>query len=94
MWWRDAVVYQIHPRSFQDSNGDGVGDLPGILSRLDHIDDSPRGTVVLERGGHLVAVNLGDASAPFKRRGELALETRGVTAPIRTRYPPTLRGSP
>jgi hypothetical protein len=38
--------------------------------------DSPPGTVVLERGGHLVAVNLGDASAPFKRRGELALETR------------------
>lgn len=36
-WWKSAVVYQIYPRSFQDSNGDGIGDLPGVLGRIDHI---------------------------------------------------------
>ncbi|AWD20646.1 alpha-amylase family glycosyl hydrolase [Fuscovulum blasticum] len=36
-WWRGAVIYQIYPRSYQDSNGDGIGDLKGIIPRLDHI---------------------------------------------------------
>ena len=36
-WWQEAAVYQIYPRSFQDSNNDGIGDLQGIISRLDYI---------------------------------------------------------
>ena len=36
-WWKEAVVYQIYPASFLDSNGDGLGDLPGILSKMDYI---------------------------------------------------------
>jgi len=38
-WWKEGVVYQIYPRSFNDANGDGVGDLPGITERLDYLDD-------------------------------------------------------
>lgn len=36
-WWRGAVVYEVYPRSFVDSNGDGIGDLPGLASRLEHV---------------------------------------------------------
>ena len=36
-WWKNAVFYQIYPKSFQDTNGDGVGDLPGIIARLDYL---------------------------------------------------------
>src|SRR5688572_272776 len=36
-WWRGATIYQIYPRSFLDTNGDGVGDLPGIIERLDYV---------------------------------------------------------
>lgn len=38
-WWKSAVIYQIYPKSFQDTNGDGIGDLPGILRRLDYLAD-------------------------------------------------------
>ena len=36
-WWQEAVVYQIYPKSFQDSNGDGIGDLRGIMKRMDYL---------------------------------------------------------
>ena len=36
-WWQRGVIYQIYPRSFQDTNNDGIGDLPGIIDRLDHL---------------------------------------------------------
>jgi alpha-glucosidase len=36
-WWKHGIVYQIYPRSFQDTNGDGIGDLKGICERLDYL---------------------------------------------------------
>ena len=40
-WWRRGVIYQIYPRSFADASGDGIGDLAGIIERLDHLRGSP-----------------------------------------------------
>src|SRR5262245_1564593 len=37
LWYKDAVIYQLHVKSFMDSNGDGIGDFKGLISRLDHV---------------------------------------------------------
>ncbi|MEV4469599.1 glycoside hydrolase family 13 protein [Nonomuraea sp. NPDC049504] len=62
-WWRDAVVYQVYPRSFADANGDGVGDLAGVRERLDYLAElgvdaiwlSPFYTSPMADGGYDVA---------------------------------------
>jgi oligo-1,6-glucosidase len=46
-WWQEAAVYQIYPRSFADSNGDGIGDIPGIISHLDYIKGLGAGVIWL-----------------------------------------------
>ena len=46
-WWKTAVIYQVYPRSFQDSNGDGVGDLPGIIRRLPYLAELGVGAIWL-----------------------------------------------
>jgi maltose alpha-D-glucosyltransferase/alpha-amylase len=38
-WYKDAVIYELHVRAYQDSDGDGIGDLPGLVSRLDYIQE-------------------------------------------------------
>jgi len=38
-WWENAVFYQLYPKSFMDSDGDGMGDLQGVISKLDHLQD-------------------------------------------------------
>jgi glycosidase len=42
-WWKSAVFYQIYPRSFYDSNNDGIGDLQGVTKKLDHLNDGKGG---------------------------------------------------
>jgi len=39
LWYKDAIIYELHVRAFADSNGDGIGDFPGLLSRLDYLQD-------------------------------------------------------
>lgn len=47
-WWKHGVIYQIYPRSFQDSNGDGIGDLEGVIRRLDYLNDGTPGSLGID----------------------------------------------
>ncbi|HKH76193.1 MAG TPA: alpha-amylase family glycosyl hydrolase, partial [Rubrobacteraceae bacterium] len=47
-WWQRGAIYQIYPRSFADSDGDGVGDLPGIIERLDYLNDGSERSLGVE----------------------------------------------
>ena len=46
-WWQKTIVYQIYPKSFCDSNGDGIGDIPGIISKLDYLEGLGVGAIWL-----------------------------------------------
>ena len=48
-WWKESIVYQIYPRSFKDSNGDGIGDLNGITERMEYLEKLGVNVVWLSR---------------------------------------------
>ena len=48
-WWKESIVYQIYPRSFKDSNGDGIGDLNGITEKMDYLEKLGVNVVWLDR---------------------------------------------
>ena len=77
LWWQTGVIYQIYPRSFQDSNGDGIGDLPGVISRLDYLAGLGIDTIWLGII-FLIAMQLGLLTPPF---GLLLFTMKGVSPP-------------
>lgn len=69
-WWKDATVYQIYPRSFADSNGDGIGDLNGITAKLDYLQALGIDTVWL--GPHFPSPNVDNGYDISDYRGVMA----------------------
>src|SRR3954454_14296174 len=86
MWWQDAVVYQVYPRSYQDSDGDGVGDLRGINARLDHL------AWLGERAIWLRPATLA-ADAERERGALVSSEPLGLRRPPLLRHPPEPRNA-
>ena len=52
-WWKQAVVYQIYPRSFKDVNGDGLGDIAGVTEKMDYLKDFAADTEAADKGAML-----------------------------------------
>jgi hypothetical protein len=82
-WWKSTTVYQIYPRSFADANGDGIGDLPGIIDRLDYLHDLGIETLWLSPVYQSPQVDFGyDVSGHFDVAPELRV-ARGLPPPDR-----------
>ncbi len=62
-WWKHAVFYQIYPRSFYDSNNDGIGDLNGVIEKLDYLNDGQGGgPIMIVWWRNAIAVESGSCS--------------------------------
>ena len=80
-WWRGSVTYQIYPRSFQDSNGDGIGDLRGITERLGYVADLGVDAIWLVADLHLA-----DGRHGLRRLATIPTSTRpSAPSPTSTR---------
>ena len=94
-WWKGAVVYQINPRSFADSDGDGMGDLAGVIARLDHLAELG----VDEQAGLALGMSSDHFSPRSERQGHTQepggdLLMRGVPAGPGHAVPPPARTPP
>ena len=87
-WWRGAVVYQVYPRSFLDTDGDGVGDLPGIVERLDYIASLGVDAITVVRDGVLMP------RSSIRAASSSSAQTRTSTRPGTGASPSTVGGAP